>query len=67
MLGITVRSVRLMIWPLARLHETLTRTRPHQVGIMLQAEQLDIILNALTQQPDEQKTSWLNPCHAEPD
>jgi nitrous oxidase accessory protein NosD len=52
-LGIAVHGVQLVIWPPAGLQETLASAEQHRVGITLQAEQLETILNALTGQSDE--------------
>jgi hypothetical protein len=55
-LGIAVHGVQLVIWPPAGLQETLTNAETHRVGITLQAEQLETILNALTDQSDEARS-----------
>lgn len=55
-MGVTIRGIQLVIWPPAGLHTTLTTAEQQRVGIALQAEQLDAILAALSDQSEEARS-----------
>jgi len=52
-LGIVIQTVELVIRPATGLHHTLTAAEQKRIGIMLQREQLEAILGALTDRSEE--------------
>lgn len=53
MFGIAVRRVQLVFWPPAGLHTTLATAEQQRVTISLQKEQLDALLAAFAERPDQ--------------